>query len=32
MHKRINKGEDPMILNHMIRIEPETNEKVGPGW
>ncbi len=32
MHKRIKKGEDPMLLNHMTIIEPAPNEKHGPGW
>jgi hypothetical protein len=32
MHKRINEGEDPMLLNDSSIIEPETNEKIGPGW
>jgi len=32
MHKRIKKGEDPIELNHMSVIEPEPNEKLGPGW
>jgi hypothetical protein len=32
MHKRIKKGEDPMVLNHMKTVEPETTEKLGPGW
>jgi hypothetical protein len=32
MHKRIKKGEDPMVLNHMTIINPEPNEKLGPGW
>ncbi|MGG9960739.1 hypothetical protein [Ferruginibacter sp. SUN106] len=32
MHKRIKKGEDPMALNDMRIIEPEPNEKIGPGW
>ena len=32
MHKRIKKGEDPMSLNHLIVVNPETNEKLGPGW
>lgn len=32
MHKRIKKGEDPMLLNDIGIIEPETNEKIGPGW
>jgi len=32
MHKRIKRGEDPMELNHMRTVEPETNEKLGPGW
>lgn len=32
MHKRIKKGEDPTLLNHMSIIEPEPNERLGPGW
>lgn len=32
MHKRIKKGEDPMLLNDMRVIEPEPLEKIGPGW
>ncbi len=32
MHKRIKRGEDPMMLNHMLIIEPEPTEKLGPGW
>jgi hypothetical protein len=32
MHKRIKLGEDPMVLNHLGIIEPESNEKIGPGW
>lgn len=32
MHKRIKKGEDPMLLTHMRITEPESNEKFGPGW
>lgn len=32
MHKRIKKGEDPMLLNDGRRIKPEPTEKVGPGW
>lgn len=32
MHKRIKKGEDPMELNHMNIVEPETKEQFGPGW
>lgn len=32
MHKRIMKGEDPMLLNDMRIIEPEPAEKLGPGW
>ena len=32
MHKRIKKGEDPMLLNDMIIVEPEPTEKHGPGW
>ncbi len=31
MHKRIKKGENPIELNHMSVIEPEPNEKLGPG-
>jgi len=32
MHKRIKKGETPMMLNDMKIIEPDPNEKLGPGW
>jgi hypothetical protein len=32
MHKRIKRGEDPMMLNDMTIVEPETTEKLGPGW
>jgi hypothetical protein len=32
MHKRINRGEDPMLLNHLRMVLPETNERAGPGW
>lgn len=32
MHKRIKKGEDPMLLNHMTIVEPKPFEKLGPGW
>jgi hypothetical protein len=32
MHKRIKRGEDPMILNDMEIIEHEPTEKLGPGW
>lgn len=32
MHKRIENGEDPNELNYMNSIEPEPNEKLGPGW
>ena len=32
MHKRIENGEDPNELNHMNSIEPEPNQKLGPGW
>lgn len=32
MHKRIKKGEDPMLLNHMRSLEPKSNLKLGPGW
>lgn len=32
MHKRIKRGEDPMLLNHFSIIKPDTHEKHGPGW
>jgi hypothetical protein len=32
MHKRIKKGEDPMLLNDLIIVAPEPTEKLGPGW
>jgi hypothetical protein len=32
MHKRIMKGEDPMLLIDMKIIESEPTEKLGPGW
>jgi hypothetical protein len=32
MHKRINKGEDPMLFNDMRIVEPKPTEKYGPGW
>ncbi|HLN95030.1 MAG TPA: hypothetical protein VK183_05280 [Flavobacterium sp.] len=32
MHKRIKKGEDPMILNFYDIVEPDPQEKLGPGW
>lgn len=32
MHKRINRGEDPMSLSHYRIIVPQPNEKLGPGW
>jgi len=32
MHKRNENGEDPKELNHMNSIEPEPNQKLGPGW
>jgi hypothetical protein len=32
MHKRIELGEDPTLLNHMRTVKPETTEKLGPGW
>lgn len=32
MHKRINRGEDPKLLNHLIIIEPASGSKQGPGW
>lgn len=32
MHKRIKKGEDPMLLNHLRMVKPKPVEKLGPGW
>lgn len=32
MHKRIKKGENPELLNHLSRVEPKTGKKKGPGW
>lgn len=32
MNKRASKGEDPMKLNDMGTIEPDSGEKKGPGW
>jgi hypothetical protein len=32
MHKRVKKGEDPMLLNDMTIIMPTPAEKLGPGW
>lgn len=32
MHKRIERGEDPKILNHLNDIEPPSRSKRGPGW
>jgi len=32
MHKRIKKGEDPMLLNHMTVVMPDPEERLGPGW
>jgi len=32
MHKRIKKGEDPMLLNDLSIIVPDPKEKIGPGW
>lgn len=32
MHKRIKKGEDPMLLNDMRIVSIEPAEKLGPGW
>lgn len=32
MHKRIRRGEDPQLLNHLIRTEPYSGLKKGPGW
>jgi hypothetical protein len=31
MHKRVKKGEDPLLLTHTT-IQPILIEKVGPGW
>lgn len=32
MHKRIERQEDPMLLNHLKRVEPVTFQRTGPGW
>ena len=32
MHKRIERGEDPMHLNDMTIVAPLPTEKLGPGW
>lgn len=32
MHKRIRRGEDPQLLNHLIQTEPYSGLKKGPGW
>ena len=32
MHKRIEKGENPMLLNDMRIVKPEPTERLGPGW
>ena len=32
MHKRIVKGEDPMLLNDLTVVEHNPTEKLGPGW
>lgn len=32
MHKQILRGGNPMLLNHLTIIEPEPDEKLGPGW
>ena len=32
MHKRIKNGEDPMLLNDMRIIEPDSKEQLGPEW
>jgi hypothetical protein len=32
MHKRIKKGEDPLLLNDMRIVKPVPTEKLGPGW
>lgn len=32
MHKRIKKGEDPMLLNDLRIVIPDPKEQHGPGW
>jgi hypothetical protein len=32
MHKRIKKGEDPMVLNDLRIVIKDPAEKLGPGW
>ena len=32
MHKRIKKGEDPMLLNDLTIVAPEPYERLGPEW
>lgn len=32
MHKRVKKGENPILLNHMRNVKPISHEKLGPGW
>lgn len=32
MNKRIKKRENPIFLNHYDSIQPNPNEKLGPGW
>lgn len=32
MKKRIDKKEDPMLLNHLIHTIPFEGEQLGPGW
>jgi hypothetical protein len=32
MHKRIQKGENPVLLNHLTIIKAEPSIKFGPGW
>lgn len=32
MHNRIQMHEDPMHLNDLSSLMPETHDKIGPGW
>lgn len=32
MHSRIEKGEDPMLQNDTVVVQPPPTDKVGPGW
>jgi hypothetical protein len=32
MHKRIKRGENPMLLNNLRIVQPDPEEKRGPGW